>query len=76
MLFTFVISFDNNSDIPTSLIISAYFPNKPITRITYDKILEKEKNMMNIKYKEYQNMNKDFNHDKNDLIEYEIIFYI
>ena len=69
MLFTFVISFDNNSDIPTSLIISAYFPNKPITRITYDKLLEKEKNMMNIKYKEYQNMNKDFNHDKNDLIE-------
>ena len=69
MLFTFVFSFDNNSDIPTSLIISAYFPNKPITRITYDMLLEKEKNMMKIKYKEYQNMNKAFNHNQNELIE-------
>ena len=69
MLFTYVISLENNSDIPTSLIISAYFPNRPITRITYDMLLEKEKNMMKIKYKEYQKNNKVFNHNQNDLIE-------
>ena len=69
MLFTFVITFDNNKDIPTSLIISAYFPEKPITRISYDMLLEKEKNVMKIKYKEYQKMKNNFNQNQNDLIE-------
>ena len=69
MLFTFVITFDNNKDIPTSLIISAYFPEKPITRISYDLLLEKEKNVMKIKYKEYQKKKNNFNQNQNDLIE-------
>ena len=68
MLFTFAFSLDNNSEIPTSLIISAYFPNKSITRITYDMLLEKEKQkkVININYDEYQNLYDSFNENKSE----------
>ena len=65
MLFTFVFTFDNNSDIPTNLIISAYFPNNNYTRITYDMLINKEKEnkVININYEDHQ---KIFNHISND----------
>ena len=65
MLFTFVFSLDNNSDIPINLIISAYFPKKSITRISYDMLLEKENEnkVLNINYDEYQNLYDSFNDD-------------
>ena len=68
MLFTFVLTFDNNSDISTDLIISAYFPKKTITRITYDMLLEKEKEKKatNINYDEYQNLYDSFNENKSE----------
>jgi hypothetical protein len=51
-LFSFVITFEENSDIPTNLIISAYFPQHYLTSITYDMI------------KEEQNTEDDSNLDK------------
>ena len=43
-LFSFVITFEENSDIPTNLIISAYFPQHYLTSITYDMIKEEQNN--------------------------------
>ena len=34
-LFSFVMTFEENSEVPTNLIISAYFPKKHLTRISY-----------------------------------------
>ena len=61
MFFTFALTLDNNSRIPTKLILSAYFENKEINRITYDKILEKEKEnkktkVLKMNYDEYQKL--------------------
>ena len=61
MFFTFTLTLNNNSRIPTKLILSAYFPNKEINRITYDKILEKEKEnkktkVLKMNYDEYQKL--------------------
>jgi hypothetical protein len=41
-LFSFIATFEENSNISTDLIISAYFPQKHITRISYDLIKEEE----------------------------------
>ena len=64
MLFTFAFTLDNNSDISTNLIISAYFPKKPITRITYDMLLTKEKNNLKINTVEYEDITKSNNDNK------------
>ena len=44
LTFRLVLSIEINSNISTNLIISAYFYKKNITRITYEKVLENEKN--------------------------------
>jgi deoxyhypusine synthase len=41
-LFSFIATFEENSNISTDLIISAYFPKNHITRISYDLIKEEE----------------------------------
>ena len=64
MLFTFAFTLDNNSEISTNLIISAYFPKKHITRITYDMLLQKEKNGLNINNVEYDDLTKSNNDNK------------
>ena len=71
MLFTFVITFESNSNISTNLIISAYFNKKSITRITYDKLLEKEreKEFPEINYEDYQNLKDSINYDENGGLE-------
>ena len=61
MFFTFALTLDNNSRIPTKLIISAYFRNKEITRISYDKLLEKEREnkktkVLKMNYDDYQKL--------------------
>ena len=70
-LFTFVITFESNSNISTNLIISAYFNKKSITRITYDKLLEKEreKEFPEINYEDYQNLKDSINYDENGGLE-------
>ena len=74
MLFNFVSTFESNSNISTNLIISAYFRNKPITRITLNMNEKNEdekgvsnKRYININYDDYEKLIKDLNknRDKN-----------
>ena len=41
ILFSFVITYEENAEIPTNLIISAYFKKNYLTRISYDMVKEK-----------------------------------
>jgi len=41
-LFSFIVTFEENANISTELIISAYFPKNHITRLSYDSIKEEE----------------------------------
>ena len=68
MHFTFAFTLDNNSDIPRNLIISAYFPKKPLTRITYDMLFnkDKEKKELIINYEDYQNIYNSINGNKSE----------
>ena len=55
-LFSFVITYEDNSEIPTDLIISAYFPKYRITSISYEMIKAEE---------EIENINlEDINFDE------------
>ena len=50
-LFSFIATFEENSNISTDLIISAYFPKNHITRISYDLIKEEENEKLDKKPK-------------------------
>ena len=70
-LFSFVVTFQDNSNITTDLIISAYFPNRNITRITQDMLLQKkiknekifqfsnDNNIININITNYYNLEQN-----------------
>ena len=69
LLFTFVYSFEDNSNISTNLIVSAYFPNcSHLTHILYENVQKSfnktQKKIINIKKKE-------INNNKNNLIDCE-----
>ena len=66
LLFTFVYSFEDNSNIPTNLIVSAYFSASPhLTYIKYDKII----NIQNkAQQKEKIKIIKKINNNKQDKI--------
>ena len=81
-LFSFVATFQDNSNITTDLIISAYFPKKKITRMTKEMNLQKEiknekiikitnnNNIINIKinnYKKYEYLEQN-NSNENKII--------
>lgn len=59
LLFTFVYSFEDNSNISTNLIVSAYFPNcSHLTHIVYDnvqKVYNKTQKKINIKKNDINN---------------------
>jgi hypothetical protein len=63
-LFSLVMTFEENSEVPTQLIIGAYFPRKRLTRISYDMIQDEPRENEN-KNKNYENI--DFE-DINKLI--------
>ena len=56
LTFRLVLSIEINSNISTNLIISAYFYKKNITRITYEKVLENEKNGIKFIQKEEEEL--------------------
>ena len=76
LLFTFVYSYEDNSNISTNLIISAYFPScSQLTYVKYDNIILEENNIKennnknnnkNIKYKDNKNHIKNKNDNNND----------
>ena len=68
-LFSFVISFEDNSYISSNLMISAYFRKGNITRITHEMILEKEQKNSNI-IQLTNNDNKVINVNINNYKEY------
>jgi hypothetical protein len=61
-LFSFIATFEDNSNISTDLIISAYFPKNHITRISYDLIKEEENEKLkkNPKIKDNNIINGNF----------------
>ena len=66
-LFSFVATFEENYNISTDLIISAYFPKKNITYITHEMILEKEKlnfNEIKVSYNDNNVINININRYK------------
>ena len=67
-LFSFVVTFEENSEVPTQLIIGAYFPSKRLTRISYDMIQDEPREDEN-KNKNYENI--DFE-DINNLIKQQL----
>jgi len=60
-LFSFIATFEENANISTDLIISAYFPKNHITRISYDIIKEEENEKLekNRKMNIKDNINND-----------------
>ena len=58
-LFSFVITYEDNSEIPTDLIISAYFPKYRITSISYEMIkVEEEIENINLEDINFDEVNK------------------
>ena len=62
-IYSQVLNEDDNSDIPDSLIFSAYFPNQKIVHITYENIIENNKIFNNEFPNPIENM--DILNDKN-----------
>ena len=75
LLFSFVITFEDNSEIPTNLILSAYFPKYPkVTSISYENIksepIENEnKDIEEINFDDFNKLIKNKINNKDNLIE-------
>ena len=69
-LFSFVMTFEENTEVSTNLIISAYFPKNRLTRISYDMIPEEVKKIgdknINIDNINFDDINKLINEKFNN----------